>query len=60
MRPLGIVVVQVYGLSNNFRSTIPKDVVSEMGLKSSDKLIFYKANDGEITIRRIERNESKK
>jgi AbrB family looped-hinge helix DNA binding protein len=55
MRPLGIVVVQVHGLSNNFRSTIPKDVVSEMGLKSTDKIIFYKSNDGEITIRRIER-----
>jgi antitoxin component of MazEF toxin-antitoxin module len=55
MRPIGIVTVQEYGSSKSLRTSIPKDVVTKLGLILSDKLIFCENNDGDVIIRRIKK-----
>jgi bifunctional DNA-binding transcriptional regulator/antitoxin component of YhaV-PrlF toxin-antitoxin module len=60
MRPIGIVKMQGYGSPNNFRTTIPKDVVLKLGLVLSDKIIFCENDDGDVIIRRIKRRRIKR
>lgn len=54
MRLLGIVKIQRYG-KNNFRATLPVELIQKLDLKFTDKLVFCENKDGEVILRRNQR-----